>query len=538
MSRKRQTKQLVLGINTMMEALHQQQIIPISSKQAIRTSVHTRQLDQRLQALPSQGILHHSRKRTKATEQTIPAAARAHTSGPARQPRAHPCSDIQSQSEGIARGLADQLRNDTSQYRLSPEDPSVLEDACETLQEHLQSSAPGSTLSSEKSAWKWWTRWCTFMGTTPFRTDAQANLGIDLAGARREALLQAASLPWILARMKARGRASPLPRSAFNVVLHVRRVHKRMGYPLVQIYQVQQTLDSLMHAYCEEHGPEFLLPKRKDPFRAGQVEALLSLCDSNGIRLGNTTTDHSKLQWVSMSAMIATMAQSGMRKDEVTSKRAFTKRDLSRASLSWLIGGLLVRSPTPIQLASLVPGEDYAILTPAPAKADKFGTIYGNLPIYLPYHPGEAINAATRLRDLESAWPLSDTSRREHPLFVENSKEPVSASRVHQLFRKMLAYAIGQVEADKHSFHSFRITLACQCLAAGMSEPQILAICRWQSTESLKIYARMGAQDYANILTAAGSADITAVTTSQIPELDASHTANLFLTQRLSVEVA
>ena len=193
MSRKRQTKQLVLGINTMMEALHQQQIIPISSKQAIRTSVHTRQLDQRLQALPSQGILHHNRKRTKATEQTLPAAAQAHTSEPARQPRAHPCSDIQSQSEGIARGLADQLRNDTSQYRLSPEDPSVLEDACETLQEHLQSSAPESTLSSEKSAWKWWTRWCTFMGTTPFRTDAQANLGIDLAGARREALLQAAS---------------------------------------------------------------------------------------------------------------------------------------------------------------------------------------------------------------------------------------------------------------------------------------------------------------------------------------------------------
>ena len=178
-----------------------------------------------------------------------------------------------------------------------------------------------------------------------------------------------------------------------------------------------------------------------------------------------------------------------------------------------------------------MPGEDYAILTPAPTKADKFGTICGNLPIYLPYHPGEAINAATRLRDLESAWPLLDTSRREHPLFVENSKVPVSASRVHQLFRKMLAYAIGQIEADKHSF---RITLACQCLAAGMSEPQILAICRWQSTE---MGARMGAQDYANILTA-GSADITAVTTSQIPELDASHTANLFLTQRLSVEVA
>ena len=107
-------------------------------------------------------------------------------------------------------------------------------------------------------------------------------------------------------------------------------------------------------------------------------------------------------------------------------------------------------------------------------------------------------------------------------MFVEDSEGPVSATRVHQLIRK--------IKAAEHSPHSSKIiiiTLACQCLATGMSEPQTLAIC-WQSTESLKIYARMGAQDYANILNAAGSAEITTIT-SQTPEQSAPHPETTFI---------
>ena len=52
--------------------------------------------------------------------------------------------------------------------------------------------------------------------------------------------------------------------------------------------------------------------------------------------------------------------------------------------------------------------------------------------------------------------------------------------------------------------------------------PRIQAICRWQSEASLRIYARLGLQDYTDALRRALRADISSVSTNNLPQLDGS----------------
>ena len=57
---------------------------------------------------------------------------------------------------------------------------------------------------------------------------------------------------------------------------------------------------------------------------------------------------------------------------------------------------------------------------------------------------------------------------------------------------------------------------------------QIMALCRWQTEESLAIYARLGEADYTRLLERCLHADISSVSTANLPVLGA-HTALLDL---------
>ena len=55
-----------------------------------------------------------------------------------------------------------------------------------------------------------------------------------------------------------------------------------------------------------------------------------------------------------------------------------------------------------------------------------------------------------------------------------------------------------------------------------------MALCRWQTEESLAIYARLGEADYTRLLERSLHADISSVSTANLPVLGA-HTALLDL---------
>jgi hypothetical protein len=86
---------------------------------------------------------------------------------------------------------------------------------------------------------------------------------------------------------------------------------------------------------------------------------------------------------------------------------------------------------------------------------------------------------------------------------------------------KCILVVLGAAASD-YSWHSARIYLACALLASKASGPQIQALCRWQSEDSLRIYARLEPRDYRSLLNgAARSSDLRSVTTTAYPQISA-----------------
>ena len=89
---------------------------------------------------------------------------------------------------------------------------------------------------------------------------------------------------------------------------------------------------------------------------------------------------------------------------------------LTRADVTWMIGGVSVTDPTPAQLAQLKPG-DCAILVPPRSKTDQFGEIHCPFPS-------------------TEHGPMDD------------------------LLYAALLYCFGRAAAETHSWHSLRSGLA------------------------------------------------------------------------------
>ena len=76
---------------------------------------------------------------------------------------------------------------------------------------------PQTTVSTNTSAWKYWTEYCASWPTSPVRDDQDALDGTDKIGYAREIELVAGFIIWSHMTMKARGgRAAPQPQSAMN----------------------------------------------------------------------------------------------------------------------------------------------------------------------------------------------------------------------------------------------------------------------------------------------------------------------------------
>ena len=93
---------------------------------------------------------------------------------------------------------------------------------------------------------------------------------------------------------------------------------------------------------------------------------------------------------------------------------------------------------------------------------------------------------------------------------------------------------VGPGCAPSYSWHSARIGLACSLLASGASSAQIQALCRWQTEDSLRVYARLNPEKYASLLRDAARADVTSVTTASLPTLS----SELLLRELLGLRAA
>ena len=382
-------------------------------------------------------------------------------------------------------------------------------------------SYAASTMAQDNgSNWNWWAAWCNEQGTSPIRVYYESRA--TLQEACREHFLWSAAIPWILVRMRpGPGRVVPKPQSATAVLRGIRRIHvSDLEFDPPPSRMLNRVLRGIMNRYAELHGPEALQPHRTVPIPHHVTVELHLLYKSCGrtVLPGLVTDGATSLHWQSVAALSATHKETGLRKAETTSKtRKFTKLDLSLKHCRWNIAGHYVSpdGPTESELNAMVAGRDFLALDPPPSKSDQWGIVWGHRPIYLSYRPDREINAATEIRALELKFAVHGAEKRRNvPLFRDNRGGPLTGSAMDKLMVAALK-CIGC--GFQYSWHGYRAALACSLLQAKKSHAEIKSLCRWQTDDSLLVYAQLTHTHYSELLDDAYGADISTIQPKDVP---------------------
>ena len=398
------------------------------------------------------------------------------------------------------------LLQDPSAFALLPGEPEKLEGLLDDMRDTLARAFASSTNRTDVYHLRAWERACRQLGTPMWRTDVAANSGIDPIGHRRELILPALALIIMYADMSPRSKDHVManPRSALSKLYAVAREHKKRGFRMAPFSLAIQVVKGMLQRHVEEH--DILPPERKNPLNEEQIAGMLatpngtseaSIRESGTRRRGDLVVDYAEYMWIAARATFATLAETGMRKGDVskaTKSTAFKRGRLTFGRLTWEINGTRMAAPTLDDFKGMTHGGCW--LTYGALKNDAFGEFFGSKPSWLVYHPEDPSSACACLRRLEMAAAhagLTPQERATVPLFGPQMGVEWHHGLIERIFVFLLRTGGGVSAADirAYSCHSFRIYLACALYAANCPNDRIMAILRWKSEEALLIYARM-----------------------------------------------
>jgi hypothetical protein len=413
--------------------------------------------------------------------------------------------------------LAEHLSGDLSKYALCRDQPDRLQAMCLTVDGLMANSFAASTEKRDALGWKRWCAYCRSLGTTPWRDDPAAVTGADSVAYRREVVLCVNFVvechKTIRPRPNGSGRTRCKPESAMNVLREVRRVFKRAMVPLMPLTSVTQALKGILRNFLKDFGQAALTPKRAAPFTNELLRSMFAL--EGTLRVNSASSvEWSSFLGLNLQATLALATCTGMRKSELVSDGSTFA--LTRGSVAFLIGGRLYGSPTLAQLLALT-DKDFLVIIPPPSKSDQFGVVWGSLPIYVPVRhiPGNAALLVARILAQQPSMPAAA------PLLCSAPGKPFTHYFLVVALRAWLAACgVPPQQLGFMTWHSARVYLACALLAAGRSPETIQALLRWQTVDSLRIYACLSAGAYAAHLDAARGASIAAIRGAHIPLVD------------------
>ena len=412
------------------------------------------------------------------------------------------------------------LESDQSHLALRPKDPQALHHLCFATLAAAESTPASSTSKADDLAWERWCWYCETMSTPPLRDNASLHPASSATVTMRETALLCGFLLYLADSMPGRGgNASAKPQSNFQMVLAVRRVHERMGAHMEILHGVRKVYDSLIKNFVAAHGPEMLVPARKEPLDGPRLNRLFNL--PNGTALGSKTIDWANAYWIAWRAMLSCGFAAAFRKAELLPSlhTAVGPCDLTRASITWIVGGVAIANPLTEQLAGLTTG-DYCVVKPPTSKADPFGLHFTTKPIYLPFQDTLG-NAAKNVAILVTTVPVSIDQQPSVPLFSFNAEgATMTHAEASRVLQHALKAAFPLADSSRWSMHSLRIGAATALMKAGASMELIQALCRWRSPKSVNIYARLGAQDYGTWLVRAQAEHADSSTTRNLPRFD------------------
>ena len=412
----------------------------------------------------------------------------------------------------------DRLKSDRSAGRIDAPAEDLREMAMGVAEARRDGTNPRTT-SKNDLAWQEFKAYAAMRGFDP-------NLRTSWTRAfpERENLKLASWLLHCAQQMRPRSSSDAVakPMSVYGGrYLALRRVFRLRSQELPPSSEVRETLRGLIRRYIRRFGIEDLRPKRVEPITPRIVRKVVHLAQRGTARLGSLT--FSLANWVCFNvvAWMVINLSVGSRKGESTKLPGDTDGNdwFTRSSVSLGLGPRIVTDPTEEQWRSMKEG-DTVRLAPKGAKADPYGTCHGTEPIVLPYHNDE-LNAAKWIRDIELRWPCHGADRKARPLFCDESGAVFTDSRFGGLIKMALVLVLGTATAKAYSPHSWRVWLATAARVNGASDAMIQALGRWLNPDSVKLYARLTAGEYAMWIDKIMSVDhVDATRTTNFPVMD------------------
>ena len=170
----------------------------------------------------------------------------------------------------------------------------------------------------------------------------------------------------------------------------------------------------------------------------------------------------------------------------------FTALKMSRASLFFVIKGVVKRCPSAQELTSMKPGEDCVGVLACVAKNDPLVLHFLPCPIIVGFNSEDPEDAGLILRDLALHCPVPMSKMRSTPLFTYSAGgKALGYSFFSGIFKTLLRQILPVASAELFTWNSFRSGLACALRAAQAPYWVLLALLRWRSKSSIPGYGRL-----------------------------------------------
>jgi len=380
-----------------------------------------------------------------------------------------------------------------------------------------------STTAKDLGHWRAWEAACQILGTSPWRTDIAANLGIDAEGHQEELFLLSSALLLMYMSMRPRRRSDPAadPRSALKKLQAVRRIHRARMLTMAPLSSALMVTKGLMRRYIREHGVATLIPDRKLPLTNVLIDAMLAAPAANAGATRGTLPPLAATSyfWIAAIALFAVCAETGARKAEVSG--AHGKNGFTFRSLTYKIGGKLYPYFPGAELIATMSDGDGVLLAHSVAKNDPYGAFFAATPSFLPWRVAGRC-ACRLLIALEQAAGVPAALRASTPLFGPSMGAYFTGHQLDEALILLLTAGAGLTiaECENYSVHSFRIFAACALLQAGAPNWLIKRMLRWRGDESLEIYARVSDSEWGRWLEAARHATVDATVVPRLPNMD------------------
>ena len=302
------------------------------------------------------------------------------------------------------------------------------------------------------------------------------------------------------------------PQTAMATLRGVARVHKRNHLELIPLKHLALPLKGLMRKYVAQFGPTSLVPKRREPLTNPMIAKLLRLPDG---QYGRKQMNWDSLLGLSVRGAVELASQTGFRKVELFESNSETDF-MHWDNVAWRVNGTTVSAASITLVEILAYGVGCTMVVRSPrSKADQLGTVWSALPLFLQWKSA-GISAARALQ-LIAIKRLQAGLDLKGPVFTTDANVPLTESSMRDLLFHMLCSFLPAELAKLYTWHSFRIYLACALLAADVAPKTIQMLLRWQTEESLAVYARMGQEAYHKYLEMASRAVVSSVQTKNLP---------------------